>query len=68
MKYKSKAPVLCAVSASLLLAAPIGAPAQAIEEIIVTADFRERPASEMPASVTLLDSEAERRGTYIPVL
>jgi iron complex outermembrane receptor protein len=29
-----------------------------IEEIIVTADFRERSASEMPASVTVLDAEA----------
>jgi iron complex outermembrane receptor protein len=31
--------------------------AQTIEEIVVTADFRERPASEMAASVTILDRE-----------
>jgi iron complex outermembrane receptor protein len=58
MKNKFAAPVLCAVSASLLLAAPAVVPAQAIEEIIVTADFRERPASEIPASVTVLDADA----------
>ena len=58
MKYTLTAPVLCAVSASLLLAAPVVAPAQAIEEIIVTADFRERPANEIPASVTVLDADA----------
>ena len=40
--------------ASLLLAAPVTAPAQEIEEIVVTADFRERPASDVPASVTVL--------------
>jgi outer membrane receptor protein involved in Fe transport len=56
MKYTITALVHCAVSASLLLAAPLTVSAQAIEEIIVTADFRERPASEMPASVTVLDA------------
>ncbi|MDH3586744.1 MAG: TonB-dependent receptor plug domain-containing protein, partial [Gammaproteobacteria bacterium] len=55
--------VLCAVSASLLLVAPVAAPAQAIEEIIVTADFRERPASEIPASVTVLDADEVRQLT-----
>src|SRR5210317_522774 len=49
--------VLCAVSASLLLVAPVAAPAQAIEEIIVTADFRERAASEIPASISTLDAD-----------
>jgi iron complex outermembrane receptor protein len=44
------------ILASLLLSAP--ATAQAIEEIIVTADFRERSASEIPASVTTFDAEA----------
>ena len=58
MKYKFTAPVLCAVSASLLFVAPVVVPAQVIEEIIVTADFRERPASEIPASVTVLDADA----------
>ena len=46
--------VLGTLSASLLAAAPLTAPAQDIEEIVVTADFRERPASDMPASVTVL--------------
>jgi len=47
--------------ASLLLWAPAFAVAQAIEEIVVTADFRERAASEIPASVTALDAaEIER--------
>lgn len=31
---------------------------EAIEEIVVTADFRERTASELPTSVTVLDDEA----------
>ncbi len=56
MKYKFTAPVLCAVTVSLLLVVPVAAPAQGIEEIIVTADFRGRPASEIPASVTVLDA------------
>ncbi len=48
--------------ASLLLGAPVLAQAQAIEEIVVTADFRERAASEIPASVTMLDAaEIERQ-------
>ena len=57
MKFKLTAPILCAVPASLLLVVPVAAPAQAIEEIIVTADFRERAASEIPASVTVLDAD-----------
>lgn len=32
--------------------------AEPIDEIIVTADFRERPVSELPASITVLDTEA----------
>jgi len=32
-------------------------PADTIEEIIVTADFRERVASELPASITIFDSD-----------
>ena len=46
--------VLGTFSASLLAAAPLTAPAQDIEEIVVTADFRGRPASDVPASVTVL--------------
>jgi iron complex outermembrane receptor protein len=61
MKNTITARFLRAVPASLLLAAPIAATAQAIEEIVVTADFRERPASEVPASVTILEtSEIEQ--------
>lgn len=41
---------------SLLLGAPLIAQAQAIEEIVVTADFRERAANEIPVSVTTLDA------------
>ena len=43
---------------SLLLWISAAAQAQAIEEIIVTADFRERSASEIPASITTLDADA----------
>ena len=50
--------ILGTVITSLLVALPIAAEAQAIEEIIVTADFRERAASEIPASVTALDAAA----------
>ena len=32
--------------------------ADTIDEIVVTADYRERTASELPASITLLDSDA----------
>ena len=39
-----------------LPAASVGA-TETLDEIIVTADFRERPASELPASVTVLDAE-----------
>jgi outer membrane receptor protein involved in Fe transport len=56
MKYNSTALILCAVLASPPLVLPVVAHAQAIEEIVVTADFRKRPASEMPGSVTVLDA------------
>lgn len=46
----------CAV---VLFSIAARAPAdEAIEEIVVTADFRERPADEMPASITVLGREA----------
>ena len=32
--------------------------AETLDEIVVTADFRERKVSELPASVTVLDAEA----------
>jgi len=43
---------VCLLSFSITLLA-----AETIDEIIVTADFRERPASELPASVTVLGAE-----------
>jgi len=49
--------ILGTLSTSFLLAAPVTVKAQPIEEIIVTADFRERAASEIPASVTTLDAD-----------
>ena len=49
-----------AIFTSFLLGATADAAAQAIEEIVVTADFRERAASEIPASVTMLDADEVR--------
>src|SRR5690606_8654131 len=43
----------------LLLAAVASATAdEVLEEIIVTADFRERPADEMAASITVIDTDS----------
>src|SRR5690606_25088777 len=43
----------------LLFAAVASATAgEALEEVIVTADFRERPADEMAASITVLDTDS----------
>ncbi len=43
--------------AALFIAIPVlTAAEEPIDEIVVTADFRERPASELPASVTVLDA------------
>ena len=40
---------------------PAALPAQQVlEEIIVTADFRERAASELPASISVLDQQTVR--------
>ena len=57
MNHRHPVLILGTLFTSLLLAAPVIAEAQAIEEIIVTADFRERAASEIPASVTTLDAD-----------
>ena len=57
MNPKTSAPISGAILASLLLWNAATAHAQAIEEIVVTADFRERGASEIPASVTTLDAD-----------
>jgi outer membrane receptor protein involved in Fe transport len=46
------------VSAILAVAATVAVQAQEIEEIVVTADFRGRAASEFPASVSVLDAAA----------
>jgi outer membrane receptor protein involved in Fe transport len=43
---------LCAV----LAMSPVAAD-EVIDEIVVTADFRERPVSEMPSSVTVIDAQ-----------
>ncbi len=57
MNHKCRVPFLGTLSTSLLLAVPVIPQAQAIEEIIVTADFRERAQSEIPASITTLGAE-----------
>ena len=41
----------------VLLLLSVASPAEQIDEIVVTADFRERAASDLPASVTVLDQE-----------
>jgi outer membrane receptor protein involved in Fe transport len=57
MNQETAVPLSGTLLASLLLWAPAAAQAQAIEEIIVTADFRERAASEIPASISTLDAD-----------
>ncbi len=57
MNPRHLVPIPGTLFTSLLLAASAVAQAQAIEEIVVTADFRERAASEIPASVTTLDAD-----------
>jgi outer membrane receptor protein involved in Fe transport len=42
------------IAAVSLIVAGLAVAEEAIEEIVVTADFRERPASELPASISLL--------------
>ncbi len=46
-----------AVFSSLVLIPAVGISADVLEEIIVTADFRERAASELPASVTVMTAD-----------
>ncbi len=58
MNQQTAVPLSGTMLASLLLWTPATAQAQAIEEIVVTADFRERAAREIPASVTTLDADA----------
>ena len=58
MNQKTAVPLSGTILASLLRCFSAAAQAQAIEEIVVTADFRERSASEIPASVTTFDAEA----------
>ena len=51
---------LCAMLPILALAAPLQA--QQIEEIVVTADFRERSVADLPASITVFDkAQIEQR-------
>ena len=47
-----------ALFVSLLACQPLFAATEPIEEIIVTASFRDRPATEVPASITVLDADA----------
>jgi len=49
------AALVCVIAPSILLAHAVRA--QDIEEIIVTADFRERSTADIPASVTVFDAE-----------
>ena len=46
-----------AVFLSFILIPAVGISADTLEDIIVTADFRERTASELPASITLLAAD-----------
>lgn len=61
MKTSKTVPLATALATSAIVTVftiVIGdASAQAIDEIVVTADFRGRAASELPASVSILDSE-----------
>ena len=52
---------IAALAAALLVLVSSLAGAQEIEEIVVTADFRERASSKIPASVTVLDADAVRQ-------
>ena len=56
MKYTSNT-WLCAALFIAIALTSVGRAADKIDEIIVSADFRERAASQLPASVTVLDSE-----------
>ena len=47
-----------ALFVSLVACQPAFASSDTIEEIIVTASFRDRPATEIPASITVLDADA----------
>ena len=47
-----------ALFASLAACLPLFAAADTFDEIIVTASFRDRPATEIPASITVLDADA----------
>ena len=61
MTRNTAALFLTAIFPSLLLPSTFAFAAQEIEEIIVTADFRERAASDLPASVTVFDSDFVER-------
>ena len=47
-----------ALLTSLAACLPLFAAAETIDEITVTASFRDRPATEIPASITVLDADA----------
>jgi outer membrane receptor protein involved in Fe transport len=54
MKYKSLARVPAALLSVFVSCSAVAE--EAIDEIIVTADFRGRPASELPSSVSIIDA------------
>ena len=56
MKYPYPSLIPGVIPAVLAIASTGSLQAQEIEEIVVTADFRERAASEFPASVSVLDA------------
>ena len=58
MKIDNAMRLIVALIVSLTTCLPRSAAADPIEEIIVTASFRDRPASELPASITVLDAQA----------
>ena len=58
MKTNHPTRPIAALIASLAACFPVCGAAETIEEIIVTASFRDRPATEVPASITVLDAQA----------
>ena len=57
MNIKQAMRPVAALFASLAIGLPLAVAAESIEEIVVTASFRDRPASEVPASITVMDAD-----------
>ena len=49
--------LICWPAATSILLSPLAFANEVIDEIIVTADFRERPVAEIPSSVTVMDAK-----------